>query len=137
MSSTLPLNQKKQEQVSKKIDFIQQWLLVKNPKTILIQERLNWSLEEEEGWYQLGMLALWEIRRYQTSTDLLIRKLTFQCLCQEICEEIPGVRGKEVTVATLMALQETKEYYLVEHADDANLCVVNLMRLTIMPHDFN
>lgn len=36
--------------------------------------------------YRPGTVALREIRKYQKSTDLLIRKLPFQRLCREIAQ---------------------------------------------------
>ena len=38
--------------------------------------------------YRLGTVALREIRRYQKSTEMLIRKLPFQCLVREIAQKI-------------------------------------------------
>ena len=37
--------------------------------------------------YRLGTVALREIRRYQKSTEMLIRKLPFQCLVREIAQD--------------------------------------------------
>ncbi|KAE8265807.1 hypothetical protein A4X09_0g6515 [Tilletia walkeri] len=37
--------------------------------------------------YKPGTIALREIRRYQKSTELLIRKMPFQRLCREICQD--------------------------------------------------
>ena len=37
--------------------------------------------------YRPGTVALREIRRFQKSTELLIRKLPFQRLCKEITQE--------------------------------------------------
>ncbi len=42
--------------------------------------------------YQTGTVTLREIRRYQKSTDLLIRKMPFQSLAREIIQDLnqPG-----------------------------------------------
>ena len=37
--------------------------------------------------YHPGLLALWEIRRYQQSTDSLIRRTPFNKLIKEISQE--------------------------------------------------
>ena len=37
--------------------------------------------------YRPGTVALREIRKYQKNTDLLIRKLPFQRLVREICQD--------------------------------------------------
>ena len=38
--------------------------------------------------YRPGTVALREIRKYQKSTELLLRKLPFQRLCREICDDM-------------------------------------------------
>ena len=45
--------------------------------------------------YRPGTVALREIRRYQKSTELLIRKLPFQRLVREIAQEFKTVRGPD------------------------------------------
>ena len=42
--------------------------------------------------YRPGTVALREIRRYQKSTDLLIRKLPFQRLVREIVQQNHGIQ---------------------------------------------
>ena len=42
--------------------------------------------------YQPGTVALWEIRHYQKSTELLIRKLPFQQLVREIAQDLGKMR---------------------------------------------
>ncbi|KAK7830287.1 histone H3.3 [Quercus suber] len=37
--------------------------------------------------FRQGTVALSEIRKYQKSTELLIRKLLFQCLVREIAQD--------------------------------------------------
>jgi histone H3/H4 len=56
-------------------------------------------------------VALREIRRYQRSTDLLIRKLPFARLVREITQTYnsnPGDGEKRWQVEALMALQEVR-----------------------------
>ena len=83
--------------------------------------------------YQPGIVALHEIRQYQKSTELLIRKLPFQRLVREIAQDY------KVTIrfqsGTIMALQEASEAYLVGLLKDANLCAINTKRVTIMCKD--
>ena len=81
--------------------------------------------------YQPGTVALREIWKYQKLTDLLIRKLPFQCLVREIVQGIkPDFR---VTPAMVMALQEAADVYLVQLFDDANLCAIHTKHVTIQP----
>ena len=60
--------------------------------------------------YRPGTVALREIRKYQKSTELLIRKLPFQRLVREIAQNYRSdLRFQSVAV---MALQEAAEAYL-------------------------
>ena len=80
-----------------------------------------------------GIFALREIRRYQKSTELLLRKLPFQCLVKEIAQNLrPGLRFQS---AAISALQESTESYLVGVLDETNLCAIHAKRVTIMPRD--
>ena len=83
--------------------------------------------------YWPGTVALREIRRYQKSTELLIRKLPFQRLVRKILQ-VYGV-GYRVTPAMMMALQEAAEAYLVQLLKDSNLCAIHAKRITIQPKD--
>jgi len=74
-----------------------------------------------------------EIRRYQKSTELLIRKLPFQRLVREIAQDFKtDLRFQSSAVA---ALQEASEAYLVGLFEDTNLCAIHAKRVTIMPKD--
>ena len=83
--------------------------------------------------YRPGTVALREIRRYQKSTDLLIRKLPFQRLVREVAQEI--MRDLRFQSTALLALQEASEAYLVGLFEDTNLCAIHAKRVTIMPKD--
>ena len=84
--------------------------------------------------YRLGMVALWEIRRYQKSTELLLRKLPFQRLVRELAQDL-GKMTIRFQSGAIMALQEASEAYLVGLLEDANFCAVHAKRVTIMPKD--
>ncbi|KAI9321392.1 histone 3 subunit [Dichotomocladium elegans] len=61
--------------------------------------------------YKPGTVALREIRRYQKSTELLIRKLPFQRLVREIAQDFKtDLRFQSSAIG---ALQEAAEAYLV------------------------
>ena len=80
--------------------------------------------------YWPGTVALKEIRRYQKSTELLIRKLPFQRLVQEIASDHDVITsplcGKvKFQSAAVMALQEAAEAYLVGLFEDTNLCAIH------------
>jgi histone H3 len=83
--------------------------------------------------YRPGTVALREIRRYQKSTDLLIRKLPFQRLVREIAQDFKS--DLRFQSSAILALQEASEAYLVGIFEDTNLCAIHAKRVTIMPKD--
>ena len=83
--------------------------------------------------YRPGTVALREIRRYQKSTELLIRKLPFQRLVREIAQEFKS--DLRFQGSAIMALQEATEAYIVSLFEDTNLCAIHAKRVTIMPKD--
>jgi histone H3 len=83
--------------------------------------------------YRPGTVALRDIRRYQKSTELLIRKIPFEILVKEIAQECKvDLRFQESAV---LALQEAAEAYLVGLFEDTNLVAIHAKRKTIMPKD--
>ena len=80
-----------------------------------------------------GTVAMREIKRYQKSTELLLRKLPFQRLVKEIAQ------GFKVDLRfqsdTIRAMQEAAEAYLVGLFEDTNLCAIHRKRVTIGPPD--
>jgi len=83
--------------------------------------------------YRPGTVALREIRRYQKSTELLIRKLPFQRLVREIAQEFKT--DLRFQGSAVLALQEAAEAYLVGLFEDTNLAAIHAKRVTIMPKD--
>lgn len=83
--------------------------------------------------YRPGELALREIRRYQKSTELLIRRLPFQRLVREITQDFKT--DMRFQAATMAVLQEAAEAYLIGLFEDTNLCAIHAKRVTIMPRD--
>ncbi|XP_037690992.1 histone H3.3A-like [Choloepus didactylus] len=83
--------------------------------------------------YRPGTVALREIRCYQKSTELLIRKLPFQRLVREIAQDFKTDLCFQS--AAIGALQEASEAYLVGLFEDTNLCAIHAKRVTIMPKD--
>ena len=83
--------------------------------------------------FRPGTVAIREIRKYQKSTDLLIRKLPFQRLVKDLAhEKSPELRFQR---SALLALQEAVEAYLVGLFEDTNLCAIHARRVTIMVRD--
>ena len=87
--------------------------------------------------YRPGTVALREIRRYQKSTDLLIRKLPFKRLVREIIGKQPSSFWEEYRIqeSALLALREASEAYLIGLFEDTNLCAIHAKRVTITPKD--
>ena len=83
--------------------------------------------------YRPGTVALREIRKFQKSTELLIRKLPFQRLVREIAGEFKS--DLRFQTQSILALQEAAEAYLVGLFEDTNLCAIHARRVTIMPKD--
>ncbi|GAB4847255.1 5-hydroxytryptamine receptor 4 [Ancistrocladus abbreviatus] len=83
--------------------------------------------------FRPGTVALREIRKYQKSTELLIRKQPFQRLVREIADDFKhDLRFQSHAV---LALQEAAEAYLVALFEDTNLCAIHAKRVTIIPRD--
>ena len=108
--------------------------------------------------FRPGTVALREIRRYQKSTELLIRKLPFQRLVREIAQDFkvrpsplfrtylfwkyinslvasPFQTDLRFQSSAVMALQEAAEAYLVSLFEDTNLAAIHAKRVTIQPKD--
>ena len=83
--------------------------------------------------FRPGTVALREIKKFQKSTDLLLRKLPFQRVVKEIAQHfISDIRFQS---QALYALQEAAEAYLVSLFECTNLCAIHSKRVTIMPKD--
>lgn len=74
-----------------------------------------------------------EIRKYQKSTDLLIRKLPFQRLVREIAQDFKA--DLRFQGSAIIAIQEAAEAYLVGLFEDANIVAIHSKRVTIFPKD--
>ena len=83
--------------------------------------------------FRPGTVALREIRRFQKSTELLIRKLPFQRLVREIASDFKS--DLRFQSSAVLALQEAAEAYMVGLFEDTNLCAIHARRVTIMPKD--
>ena len=83
--------------------------------------------------FRPGTVALREIRRYQKSTELLLKKAPFQRLVREISQDIK--HDLRFQSSAVLALQEASEAYLVGMFEDTQLCAVHAKRVTIMVRD--
>ena len=124
-------------------------LYISRPKerTLLGHRVLDWTPEQKRKIhearmqgrqvkphrYRAGTAALMDIRHFQKTSALLIRKLPFQRLVREIAQDFKT--DLRFQSAAILCLQEVAEAYLVRLFDDANLCAIHARRVTIMPKD--
>ena len=73
--------------------------------------------------YRSGRVTLREIRRYQKSMELLIRRLPFQRLVREIAQDYKA--RLNFASGAILALQEAAEAYLVGLFEDTNQCAIH------------
>ncbi|KAK3234730.1 histone H3-like centromeric protein hH3v [Cymbomonas tetramitiformis] len=90
--------------------------------------------DKQKRRWRPGTVALREIRRYQQSTDLLIRKLPFARLVREISNSV-SPEPFRWTAEALMAIQTCAEDVLTHLFEDCNLCAIHAGRVTIMVKD--
>jgi histone H3 len=91
------------------------------------------SHEKKPHRFRPGTVALREIRTYQRTGDLLLRKLPFSRFVREVAQDYKtDLRFQAAAVA---ALQESSEAYLVGLFEDANFCAIHAKRVTIQPKD--
>ncbi|XP_043328959.1 histone H3.3A-like [Cervus canadensis] len=108
----------------------------KAPRKLLVTKAARKSAPSTGGvkkphHYWPGTVALCEIRRYQRSTELLIRKLPFQRLVREIAQGFKT--DLRFQSAAIGAFQEAGEAYLVGLFEDTNLCAIPAKCVTIIP----
>ncbi|MDC0366876.1 NFYB/HAP3 family transcription factor subunit [bacterium] len=80
-----------------------------------------------------GTRALREIRRFQKSTDLLLRRLPFQRSVRECVRS--NNDGLRIQGAALLTLQQAAEDFLASTLQKANLIAIHSKRVTVMPRD--
>ena len=78
-------------------------------------------------------LTLCEIRCYQKSNELFIHKFPFQRLVREIVQDFKTDLCSQN--ATIGALREESEAYLVGLFEDTKLCAIHGKCVTIMSKD--
>merc|ERR1712196_84276 len=89
--------------------------------------------QKKQKRFRPGTKAIREIKKFQKTTELLLRKLPFQRLVREIAH---GEKNDlQFQGQALMALQEATEMYLVGLFEDTNLAALHAKRVTIMPRD--
>ena len=90
--------------------------------------------------YRPGTVALREIRRYQTTTDTLIPKRSFQLLVQEVMQNecrLRGIECKRIQSMALLGLQTACEQYVIELFSQTQIAAIHGKRITIQPKDMS
>jgi histone H3 len=85
--------------------------------------------------FKPGTVALREVRKYQKSTELLLRKAPFKRLVRECAAEWKD--DLRFTKTAFQVFQEGAEAYLTGLFEDLNHCAIHARRVTIMPKDFH
>ncbi|CAD5115945.1 DgyrCDS4875 [Dimorphilus gyrociliatus] len=86
--------------------------------------------------YRPGVKALMQIREFQRSTKLLIRRLPFARVVREVTQEMfQGNCDFRWQVVAIMALQEAAENFLVTLLADSYLCTLHAKRVTLKVED--
>jgi histone H3 len=79
-----------------------------------------------------GMVALREIRKFQKTTDLLIRKAPFLHFVREIIEQVSRKSDLQMQSTAVLVLQEATKYFMIDVFYDTNLWVLHSKHKTIM-----
>ena len=98
------------------------------PKNNTTKNNLN-----KKSRFRPGSKAIREIKQYQRSTNLLLRKLPFQRVVRSIAKKYKA--DVRFQVSALDAIQEAAEAYLLNLFQDAVLCTVHAKRVTLLPKD--
>lgn len=81
-----------------------------------------------------GRVALFEIRKFQKSTDLLLRKAPFARFVREIAQDL-GLAHLRWQPRAIAGLQEAAEALLVRVFSDACCCAIHAKRVTVNTTD--
>ncbi|KAI5169105.1 histone H3 [Pancytospora epiphaga] len=103
-------------------------------KTTMGGKSMGGSKTQPKHRFRPGTLALREIRKYQKSSDLLIRKRPFQRVVRQLMPTFT-TEGIRFQSASLVILQEALENFLVSLLEDAYRCSVHAKRVTLLPRD--
>jgi len=83
--------------------------------------------------FRPGTVALREIKKYQKSTNLLLRRAPFSRLVREIAQK--QKEQLRFQASAISALQEATESYLISLFEDTNELAIHAKRVTIMSKD--
>lgn len=87
--------------------------------------------------YRPGTKAMREIRKLQTTIEMVIPRLPFQRLVREITQNVTSgpTAADRWTPQALAAMQEAAEHFLVHHFEASMLQTAHADRITVMAKD--
>lgn len=100
------------------------------PSSTVAQKGKAFTAIRKPHRYRPGTVALREIRRYQKSTDLLIRRTPFRRVVLEVAQQFKS--NLRFQSGAFLALHEAAEAYLVGLLGDALLASVHARRITLL-----
>ena len=115
---SLRIKKKKQEEANKDIETLTN----------------EFAKRKQRRRFRPGTVALREIRKYQRSTEHVLKRRPFQNLVREITQTLSKNEYRFQTSA-LLALQEAAEAYLVGLFEDVNRCAIHAKRVTVLAKD--
>ena len=83
--------------------------------------------------FRPGVLAMRDIKRYQANTQCLLRRLPFQRVIREICQEWKS--DARFQASALLALQEATEGFMIHLFSDMNSIALHANRVTVLRKD--
>ena len=92
-------------------------------------------LPKKQRRYKPGTVALWEIRRYQQTSELQVCKAPFSRLVRQIA--VSFEQDTRITHSAVGALQEATEAYTTTFLEDRNLVIIYSKRVTVMSKDIS
>lgn len=95
-------------------------------------KQITSSLSQGKAKFKPGSIALREIRKYQKSSNLLIKKRPFQRFLRQLVTFDSQIRFQS---AALVIFQEASENFLTGLLEDAYRCAVHAKRVTLLPRD--
>lgn len=104
----------------------------KRPAKTTNAKSISGTLSQSRGRFKPGAMALREIRKYQKSSDLLIRKRPFQRMVRHLASFKEELRFQS---AALVIFQEAAENFLTGLLEDSYRCAVHAKRVTLLPRD--
>jgi histone H3/H4 len=109
----------------------------KQPRSGVVKDAA--TIQKKKHRWRSGTVALREIKKYQTSTELLLRKLPFQRLVREIAQQYSTSSGEPYRFSSgaMKNMQEAAEPAVVSLLEQAQEITLVRKRVTVSPKDMH